>query len=142
MTPPRPAPKGTVRTLRTTEVPMSVNDAGGAAGRAAGGEANEVNREVVAARMVVAADLAELLPLAADESLSTDEWWARCEPRWRGDPAYLANLEAKAAEYGREWVRENLAGIHGHWKNSLQLVHMQAFSPRTAPSTTSRRRRR
>ena len=83
--------------------------------------------DAAVARMIAAAGMAGLLTLAKDDSLTVDEWWEACEPHWRSDPVYLANLEAKADEHGREWVRENMAAIHGHWKNSLQLAHVQAF---------------
>jgi len=92
-----------------------------------GDEPLELEQDLIVAQMVVAADLAGLLPLAKDDSLDTDEWWRLCEPVWGSDPGYLANLDAKETEHGRQWVREHMADIHGYWKNSLQLTHVQAF---------------
>lgn len=93
-----------------------------------GAEPHELEQDVIVAQMVVAADLAGLLPLAKDDSLDTDEWWRVCESIWGSDPGYLANLRAKAGEHGRQWARERMADIHGYWKNSLQLAHVDAFA--------------
>jgi len=83
----------------------------------------------VVAQMIVAGQLRSLLPLAKNGSLTTEQWWARCEPYWRADPAYLANLEDKATKHGKQWVRENMAAIHGYWKNTLQLIHLSWLTP-------------
>jgi len=93
-----------------------------------GDEPHELEQDVIVAQMVVAADLVGLLPLAKDDSLDTDEWWRLCEPIWGSDAGYLANLRTKEDEHGRQWVREHMADIHGYWKNSLQLAHVQAFA--------------
>ena len=81
----------------------------------------------VVAQMIAAAALSGLLPLAKDASLDVSLWWATCEPHWRRDPAYHANVAEKAERYGKEWVRAHMAEIHAYWKNALQLTHLQEF---------------
>ena len=73
------------------------------------------------------ATMAATVRLANDPSLTTEEWWSRCEPQWCKDPAYWENVTRTADERGREWVRDHMGSIHRNWEHAARMRHVQDF---------------
>jgi hypothetical protein len=78
-------------------------------------------------KMIAAVSMRDALTMAKDSTLTTDQWWDACEPRWRTSPAYFSNLETKAKRHGRQWVRDHMSGIHGFFKNAAQHEHINEW---------------
>jgi hypothetical protein len=77
--------------------------------------------------MIAAVRMTVALAWAKDAELSTEDWWNRSTSVWQRDDAYYQNIQAKADQHGREWVRKHIAEIHAYWKNALQLKALHDY---------------